>query len=150
MTKILIGCDHRGVELRDRIVNWSRENGYDPVDMGPKTGEGSVDYPDFAIPVAERTSECTDGSEVGVLICAWGNGMAISANKVKGIRAGLCMNKLQAEYSRKHNNANLLVLSAEATGWGMVKEILDAFLKTGYEGDRHIPRLKKISEYEGC
>jgi ribose 5-phosphate isomerase B len=114
--------------------------------MGPHSSE-SVDYPDYAFPLAERVVS-SGGKEVGVLICGWGNGMAIAANKVKGARAALCMSRVQAEYARSHNNANILVLSAESTGWGMIEEILEAFLKGEFEGGRHARRVDKIAEYE--
>ena len=145
MTRILVACDHRGVALRDRIIAWCKEQGHEPVDMGPPGGR-SVDYPDYAFPLAERVA--SQGDELGVLVCGWGNGMAIAANKVKGARAALCMSRVQAEYARRHNNANILVLSAEATGWGMIEEIMTAFLAETFEGGRHERRMSKIAEYE--
>jgi ribose 5-phosphate isomerase B len=146
MTRIVISCDHRGVETVRRIVAWCEERDFEAVDLGPKDA-GSVDYPDYAFPLVERVLE-SGGEEVGVLVCGWGNGMAIAANKVKGARAALCMNRVQTEYARNHNNANVLILSAEATGWGMMQEILDAFLTTEFEGGRHTKRLDKIAAYE--
>ncbi|MCX6645835.1 MAG: RpiB/LacA/LacB family sugar-phosphate isomerase [bacterium] len=146
MTRILIACDHRGIETMDRIVYWCKENGHDPVNMGPSTSE-SVDYPDFAFPCAEKVVE-SNGESVGILICGWGNGMAIAANKVKGARAALCTSPIQAAYARWHNNANILVISAEATGWGMMTEIINVFLKEGFDGGRHERRINKISDYE--
>ncbi len=146
MTRILIGCDHRGVSVRDQIITWCRENGHEPVDMGPQE-TGSVDYTDYAFPLAERVVD-SGGEEVGVLVCGWGNGMAIAANKVAGTRAALCLSRVQAEYARRHNNANILVLSAEATGWEMIEEILQTFLKEKFEGERHARRMGKIADYE--
>jgi ribose 5-phosphate isomerase B len=146
MTRVPVSCDHRGVDVLPRIVDWCREHDLQPIDMGPKTPE-SVDYPDYAFPVGERVA-ASNGEEVGVLICGWGNGMAIAANKVKGVRAAVCLNKVQAEYARSHNDANVLVISTEATGWGMVEEILDAFFSTGFSGGRHVRRLEKIARYE--
>jgi len=146
MTRIVISCDHRGVETVRRIISWCEERDFEAVDLGPKDA-GSVDYPDYAFPLVERVLE-SGGEEVGVLVCGWGNGMAIAANKVKGARAALCMNRVQTEYARNHNNANVLILSAEATGWGMMQEILDAFLTTEFEGGRHTKRLDKIAAYE--
>ena len=146
MTRLLIAGDHRGVDTLHRILNWCTDRGYEAVDMGPPAGE-SVDYPDYAVPLAERVV-ASDGQETGVLICGWGNGMAIIANKVKGARAALCMDRVQAEYSRWHNDANILVLSAEATGWGMMQEILEAFLKEKFDGGRHLRRVEKIAKYE--
>lgn len=146
MARILIACDHRGVETLSHIIEWCKENGHDPVDMGPNTPE-SVDYPDYAFPCAEAVV-ASDGGSVGILICGWGNGMVIAANKVKGARAALCTSPIQAAYARWHNNANILIVSAEATGWGIMKEIITVFLKEKFEGGRHERRISKISEYE--
>ena len=144
MAKVVVACDHRGVELRDKIASWLKEGGHDVIDMGPSTSE-SVDYPGYAFSVGERVVG-SGGEEVGILICGWGNGMAIAANKVKGGRAALCHTEAQARYARWHNDANVLVISAEATGWGMVKEIVRAFLEEGFEGGRHARRLKAITD----
>ncbi len=146
MTRVVIACDHRGVETLRKIISWCDENGHEAVDMGPKTTE-SVDYPDYAFPLVERVV-ASDGEEVGVLVCGWGNGMVIAANKVKGARAALCLSSIQAKYARWHNDANVLVLSAEATGWGMMQEIMKAFLSEEFEGGRHERRVKKIADYE--
>lgn len=146
MARILVGCDHRGVTVCDRVISWCAKNGFEAVNMGAK-GTESVDYPDYAFPIAERVGG-SEGEEIGVLICGWGNGMAIAANKVKGARAALCMNRVQAEYSRWHNDANILVISAESSDWGMIQEILTAFLKEGFEGGRHERRISKITDYE--
>ncbi len=146
MARILIACDHRGVDTLKRIISWCGENGHNPVDMGPDNTE-SVDYPDYAFPLVEKVVKSRKET-VGVLICGWGNGMAIAANKVKGARAALCTSRVQAEYARSHNNANILILSAESTGWGMMIEILDAFLKGKFDGGRHARRVGKIARYE--
>ena len=146
MARVLVACDHRGVESKERIIAWLKEQGHDPVDMGPRTTE-SVDYPDYAFAVAERTV-ASNGTEVGLLICGWGNGMAIAANKVRGARAALCLFDTQSRYARWHNDANILVLSAEATGWGLMKRIMAAFLEEKFEGGRHERRIKRIAEYE--
>lgn len=146
MAQVLVACDHRGIEMRNKIIAWLRENDHEPVDMGPKTSD-SVDYPDYAIPVAERVA-ASNGTEIGILICGWGNGMAIAANKIKGARAALCLMDIQARYARWHNDANILVLSAEATGWGLTTEIMKAFLKEEFEGGRHEKRVREICNYE--
>lgn len=146
MTRILIACDHRGVETLDRIIKWCEENGHEAVPMGPVSTD-SVDYPDYTFPCVEKVIE-SKGDAVAILICGWGNGMVIAANKVKGARAALCSSLVQAEYARWHNDANVLVISAEATGWGMIAEIIEAFLKENFEGGRHERRVKKISDYE--
>lgn len=146
MTRVLVACDHRGVALKDVIIEWLKNQGYEPVDMGPP-GKESVDYPMYAFPLAERVAE-SKGREVGILICGWGNGMAIAANKIKGIRAALCMTETQAKYARRHNDANVLVLAAEATGWGLIQEILIAFLTNDFEAGRHEDRVQMIRAYE--
>ncbi len=146
MAKVLIGCDHRGVDVLNKIVSWCKVNGHTPVNMGPDS-TASVDYPDYAFPVVEKTVH-SRGRNTGVLICGWGNGMAIAANKVRGARAALCTSRVQAQYARSHNNANILVLSAEATGWGMIEEILDAFINGNFDGGRHRRRVEKISSFE--
>ena len=146
MVKVLIGCDHRGVDTLEKIMSWCVENGHTPVNMGPDTNK-SVDYPDYAFPVVDKAVK-SRGRSVGILICGWGNGMVIAANKVKGARAALCMSRVQAEYARSHNNANVLVMSAEATGWGMMEEILDAFISGDFDGGRHKRRIDKIAGFE--
>ena len=148
MTKILLACDHRGVDTLNRIKKWCLENGHEPVDMGPGTTE-SVDYVDYAVPCAKKVVE-SDGASVGILICGWGNGMAIAANKVRGVRAALCASRIQTQYARWHNNANILILSAEATEWEMIVEIMAAFLKEKFEGGRHERRMNKIADFESC
>lgn len=146
MARIFIACDHRGVETCNRIIGWCEENSHNATFMGPDKADGNVDYPDYAFPLVEKVVG-SRGRSIGILVCGWGNGMVIAANKVKGARAALCMDRVQAEYARSHNNANVLVLSAEATGWGMMKEILDAFIKGKFGGGRHARRLGKIAGY---
>jgi len=146
MARIFIAYDHRGIETARRIIQWCVDNKHKPVDMGPET-EDSVDYPDFAVPATEQTVKFR-GRSATVLICGWGNGMAIAANKVVGARAALCMSRVQAEYARSHNNANVLVMSAEGTGWGMMEEILGAFMNTKFSAGRHLRRVNKISRHE--
>jgi ribose 5-phosphate isomerase B len=146
MTRILVSCDHRGIDVLSKIINWCEKHEIDAVNLGPTTTE-SVDYPDYAFPLSERVAN-SKGEEIGILICGWGNGMAIAANKVNGARAALCMFREQAEYSRWHNDANILVLSAEATGWGLMEEILEAFVNEPFEAGRHKRRIDKISGYE--
>jgi len=146
MARVLVACDHRGFDTLSRIIPWLTENNHEAVNMGPETTD-SVDYPDYAMPLAERVA-ASNGEEVGILICGWGNGMVIAANKVNGARAALCMSRVQSAYARWHNNANILVLSAEATGWGMMQEIMQAFLSEDFEAGRHERRVNKIHDYE--
>jgi ribose 5-phosphate isomerase B len=145
--RIAIGADHRGVELKQSIINLLEETGHSYEDFGSHTTE-SVDFPDFALQVAEGVA---GGSfERGILICDTGIGMCIAANKVKGIRAALCYNAFNARRARQHNDANILCLGAgEGQLQDPVSEIIDAFLNTEFDGDRHQRRIDKITAMEG-
>ncbi|MFC1967252.1 ribose 5-phosphate isomerase B [Chloroflexota bacterium] len=145
--RIAIGCDHRGLKLKQMILEllpFHIEKKYTCADLGTYSDE-SVDYPDIADKVA---TEVAGGlAEFGILICSTGIGMCIAANKVKGIRAALCHDAFGAGRARRHNNANILCLSAEE-GKARVPSILEAFLTTEFEGGRHQQRLDKISAME--
>lgn len=142
--KIAFGCDHAGVQLKKELIN-SINDEYE--DFGTYD-EASVDYPDFGIKVAKKVS--AGEFDFGVLICATGIGMSITANKVAGIRAALCCNTMTAKLCREHNDANILVLGAKVVTPEMAKEILMVFLKTEFSNEqRHIRRLNKIKELEG-
>ncbi len=144
---IAIGCDHRGVRLKDILKRNLTAEGYQIIDCGT-TGGTKVDYPDYAFAVAERVvnKECS----VGILICSSGIGMSIAANKVKGIRAALCLEPRAAEVSRKHNDANILVLGADFIDDDAALDITIRWLNTPFENERHTKRLKKIQEYENA
>ena len=145
--RIAIGSDHRGVELKRTIINLIQETGHEHQDFGSYTTE-SVDFPDFALKVAEGVAG--GDFERGILICDTGIGMCIAANKVKGVRAALCYTAFNARLARQHNNANILCLGAgEEQLQDPVSEILDAFLNTDFEGGRHQRRLDKIKAMEG-
>lgn len=142
--KIGIGCDHRGYELKEFIKNYLKEKNYQIVDFGTYTND-SVDYPDYAIPIGEKVAK--GELERGILICYSGIGMSIVANKVKGVYAALVHDKEEALLSRKHNNANILVLSGK-TEPKIAKEIVEIWLTTEFESGRHEKRLFKIKAYE--
>ena len=143
--RIAIGSDHAGLEWKEKVKGILSGLGHEVIDFGTHSKE-SVDYPDFGLKVAHAV---VDGEvDYGVNICWTGNGMAIASNKVKGIRAGLALNPEMAYYTRLHNNANILVLSQHYTPEGDLEEILKTFLKTGFEGDRHLRRLEKIKKEE--
>jgi ribose 5-phosphate isomerase B len=145
MANIAIAADHAGVALKAELVAELKKLGHTPTDFGPMDTT-SVDYPDFATKV---TSAVNDGSASrGVLICGTGIGMSISANKVHGIRAGLCHTEFDARMTRQHNNANVLCLGARVTGVGLAIEILKVFLATSFEGGRHQARLDKVAALE--
>ena len=143
--RVIAGSDHAGLALRAEAVKVAREAGFEVEDLGPFSGE-SVDYPDYAKRVAEEVA--AGRAEVGVLVCGTGIGMSISANKVHGIRAGLCHTEFEARMTRQHNNANVLCLGARVTGVGLAIEILKVFLATPFEGGRHQARLDKVTALE--
>lgn len=143
--KIAIGSDHAGYALKEAIKDDLIKKGYDVKDFGTYSPE-SVDYPDFGIKASEAVArgEC----DYGVVICGSGIGISIAANKVKGIRAALVCDIERASLARMHNNANVLALGARFTQIDVAKEIVDVFLSTPFEGQRHEKRVSKITEYE--
>jgi len=144
--KVIIGCDHAGFDLKEYIAEELRNLNIDFEDIGTFS-EDSVDYPDYGIKVAEGVS--AGNFEKGILICGAGIGMSIAANKVKKIRAALCMTPEQAELSRQHNDSNVLVMAGRLIGKETAKEILNKWLNTGFEGGRHEKRINKIHDLTG-
>jgi len=142
--RIAIGCDHRGLNLKQFIIKLVTEAGHSYEDFGSYTTD-SVDYPDIAKKVAEAVATGYFGR--GILICDTGIGMSIAANKVKGIRAALCHDAFSARRARQHNDANVLCLGTEQEQ-DIVHEIVDVFLTTEFEGGRHQRRLNKIKAME--
>jgi ribose 5-phosphate isomerase B len=143
--KIAVGSDHRGLDYKKFVLGALTEMGHCCQDFGSYSAE-AVDYPDIAKAVA---GEVAAGQyDRGVLICGTGIGMSIAANKVRGIRAALCTDTFAAQRARLHNDANIICLGAER-GENGVKEILQVFFTTGFEGGRHQKRLEKISQMEG-
>ena len=140
-----IGSDHAGYALKEDIKKVLEERHDIVVDAGTAS-ESSVDYPDFGIEVARLVSE--GKAEKGILICGTGIGMSITANKVKGIRAALTFDLYTAVQSRKHLDANILVLGGRVTGKGLAEEIVRTWLDTPFEGGRHQKRIDKISDWE--
>lgn len=143
--RVAIGCDHRGLNLKQFVIKLITEMGYGYEDFGCYTTD-SVDYPDIAKKVAKAVAR--GDFECGILICDTGIGMSIAANKVKGIRAALCHNAFDARRARQHNDANILCLGVEQEQ-ETVREIVEAFLISEFEGGRHLPRLNKIKAMEG-
>ncbi|MBM3994263.1 MAG: ribose 5-phosphate isomerase B [Planctomycetes bacterium] len=143
--KIVIGSDHRGVEIKRRVSEFLRSSGHDVFDIGAEGAE-SVDYPDFAYEVAIRVSK--HEADRGILICGTGIGMAIAANKVRGVRAAPCQDVLTAEMSRRHNDANVLCLSADLIGEDQMMQMVRSWLETSFEGGRHARRVEKIAKIE--
>ena len=143
--KIAIGSDHRGFEAKRRLVTILKQLGHEVIDLGT-AGPESVDYPDFAYQVATRVSR--GEVERGILICGTSIGMCIAANKVKGVRAAPCHDSITAEMSRRHNDANVLCLSADLLGEGLIDRMLRIWLETEFEGGRHARRVEKIAKIE--
>jgi ribose 5-phosphate isomerase B len=139
--KISIGGDHAGFEYKKEIISVLRKEGWEVKDFGPYSAD-SVDYPDFAHPVAESVEK--KEFDFGILICGSGNGVAMTANKHKGIRAALCWAPELAKLSRQHNNANILCLPSRFMSTEDAKSSVQAFLTTPFEGGRHNNRVDKI------
>ena len=143
--KIAIGSDHRGFDAKRRILPLLQQLGHEVLDVGTQGAE-SVDYPDFAMKVAQAVSE--GQVERGILICGTGIGMTIAANKVPGVRAAPCHDSITAEMSRRHNDANVLCLSADLLGEELIERMVKIWLETDFEGGRHARRVDKITKYE--
>ena len=143
--RIAIASDHRGYQLKTKIIDLLQARGIEVDDEGTNDAK-SVDYPDFAAVVAQKVS----GGQVdrGVLICGTGIGMAIAANKFPGVRAAPCHDELSAEMSRRHNDLNILCLSADMLGELHVDPLIDVWINTEFEGGRHARRVDKIHELE--
>lgn len=142
---IAIGSDHRGFELKRRLSSMMRELGHTITDFGTNSMEG-VDYPDFAFAVANAIGK--GELERGVLVCGTGIGMCIAANKVPGVRAANCHDQITAEMSRRHNNANIICLSADLISADLIEKMVRVFLDTEFESGRHQRRVEKITEFE--
>ncbi len=139
--KICISSDHAGYETKEFIKDLLIKSKISTVDLGPFLNK-SVDYPDYAKKVSNRVSKRK--SDIGILVCGSGTGMAISANKTKGIRAAVGYNSKSTQLSRQHNNANVLCLGSRLTKRKDIKKIIKIFLNTKFEGGRHKRRVKKI------
>lgn len=147
--RISIGNDHRGVQFKLKLADLLKRLGHEVVDAG--TNESSaIDYPDVAAIVAKQVSG--QDSDRGILICGTGIGMAIAANKVPGIRATTCHDEVTAEICRRHNNVNVLCLSADLVGEQLIQRLVEVWLNTDFDGGRHERRIKKIETLEsnGC
>jgi ribose 5-phosphate isomerase B len=141
-----IGADHRGFRLKSSIIRYLQRNGHKVIDYGTDS-EDSTDYPNFALAVANDVIK--KKVRFGILLCFTGQGMAMTANKVKGIRAAVCTKPEMAKLTRAHNDANILVLPAGFFRFSKKsKEIIEAFLNTKFEGGRHLRRLNIIKRYE--
>lgn len=143
--RIAIGSDHGGFELKEIIVEYLKEKGYEVTDYGIKENE-RVDYPDYARIVADAVVEKKE--DLGILICGTGLGMSIAANKIKGIRAACVSETFSAKMARQHNDANILCFGGRVVGDEVAKTIVDAFLEAEFEGGRHCGRVDKMMDFE--
>lgn len=139
--KVIIASDHAGFELKEKIINQFKVD-FEWVNNGTFSSE-SVDYPDFAHPLADKVSK--GEFEYGILICGTGNGIGMTANKHANVRAALCWKKEIAELARQHNNANILVLPARFISDEDAFAVVKTFLSTAFEGGRHQRRVEKIN-----
>ena len=139
--KIAIGGDHAGFDFKEKLVQKLQES-HEMKDFGPPSAD-SVDYPDFAHPVASSVEE--GENDLGILICGSGNGVAMTANKHEKIRAALCWNEELAALARQHNNANVLCIPARFIPYELAEKLVETFLSTEFEGGRHQRRVSKVS-----
>lgn len=142
---IAISSDHGGNNLRKEIISLLNELGHTYQDFGPQTSD-SVDYPDYAKPVAEGVANGT--FDRGILICGTGIGMSIAANKLRGVRCALVHDVFSAKATRGHNNTNVLAMGERVIGGGLAREITKTWLHEEFEGGRHERRVAKLSELE--
>ena len=138
---VCIASDHAGYKLKEYIKNYLIDKNLSIFDIGP-FNDRSVDYPDYAKKLGHRIK--SKKSDVGILVCGSGTGMAISANKIKSIRAAVCYNLKSTRLSRQHNNANIISLGSRLINKKLSLKLVDVFLNTKFEGGRHLRRIKKI------
>jgi ribose 5-phosphate isomerase B len=143
--RIVIGSDHRGYAVKTKLVQLLARLGHEVDDVGTHSPD-AVDYPDYAAVVGRKVSE--GAADRGILICGSGIGMAIAANKIPGVRAAPCHDDLTAEMSRRHNDLNVLCLSADMLGERLIDRMVEIWLSTDFEGGRHARRVGKIAELE--
>lgn len=143
--KIAFGNDHRGTAVKPRLLGLLRDLGHEVTDFGAN-GTASVDYPDSALQVGQAVG--SGAAERGLLICATGHGMCIAANKVCGVRAVNCRDLVDTELSRRHNDSNVLCVSADLVGEELIEKMVRTWFATEFEGGRHARRLEKIAAFE--
>lgn len=143
--KVAVGCDHGGYVLKDAVVSTLEQLGAEVVDFGC-FGTESVDYPTFGYAVADAVA--SKKCDVGVVMCGTGIGISIAANKVKGIRCGLCTNAFMAEMTKRHNNANIIALGGRVVAPDEARDIVKAWYTAEFDGGRHQHRLDMIKDIE--
>jgi ribose 5-phosphate isomerase B len=145
MNKIIIGCDHGGLELKNEIISHLNKRGIEVVDVGTYSTD-SCNYPDYARALCTRIQ--SGEFERGILVCGTGIGMSIAANKHNGIRAACCSDTFSARMTRMHNNANVLCLGGRVVGAGLACDMVDLFVDTEFEGGRHTARVDMLTAIE--
>jgi ribose 5-phosphate isomerase B len=143
--RIAVGCDHRGFSVRNKLVELLQRLGHEVDDVGAFSDE-AIDYPDIAALVAGKVSR--QEADRGILVCGTGVGMCIAANKFSHVRAAPCHDELTAEMSRRHNDANVLCLSADLLSDQHIDRMISIWLSTSFEGGRHARRVEKINSLE--
>jgi ribose 5-phosphate isomerase B len=144
--RLVLSSDHAAIPLRQAIAAHVAERGWEVVDIGPQTPE-STHYPEHGAAAARKVAsgECA----LGIILCGTGQGIMMAANKIDGVRCGVCMEPYSAAMIRQHNNANMLSIGARVVGEGLALEIVDAFLSAEFEGGRHGTRVDMITALEG-
>ncbi|MBR3878843.1 MAG: ribose 5-phosphate isomerase B [Clostridia bacterium] len=145
MNKIIIGCDHGGLELKNEIIKHLNSKNIETCDVGTYTAE-SCNYPDYAKALCRKIQ--SGEFERGILVCGTGIGMSIAANKHNGIRAACCSDTFSARMTRMHNDANVLCLGGRVVGLGLALDMVDLFVETEFEGGRHSQRVAMLAEIE--
>ncbi|MEO9682963.1 MAG: ribose 5-phosphate isomerase B [Tateyamaria sp.] len=140
-TRIVLSSDHAAIDLRQAVAAHAEKAGFEVVDIGPTTPE-STHYPKHGQAAAQRVA--SGDCALGIILCGTGQGIMMAANKVKGIRCGVCSDTFSAAMIRQHNDANMLALGARVVGEGLALEIVDAFLVATFEGGRHGTRVDMI------
>ena len=142
---IAVCCDHGGLSLKQEVLRHLEEKGLEYKDFGTNSPE-SCDYPDIVKPLCQaiQRGEC----DKGVIICGTGIGISMAANKMKGIRAALCHDSFSAEFTRRHNDSNIIAFGARVIGPGLALQLLDIFLNTPFDGGRHAVRVEKMMALE--
>lgn len=143
--KIAVACDHGALNLKNAIIAYLNENGYEYEDFGTYTTD-SCDYPDYALPAAEAVA--SGKCDRGIVVCSTGIGVSIVANKVPGVRCAHCHDAYCAKFTRLHNDANMLAMGEKVVGIGYALQIVETFLTTEFEGGRHVRRVDKITAIE--
>ena len=144
--KIALGCDHGGYDLKQHVIKVLERLGHEAEDFGCFSKE-SCDYPDFGAAAAKAVA--AGKCDRGIVICTTGIGISIATNKVKGVRCAHCADCLQAEMTRRHNDANMMAIGAGFTGPNMAERMVEVFLSTAFEGGRHARRVDKMTALEG-